>query len=297
MIDKNEDPFGMMTMVNTWMKSMDELWGSMAQQWSTPQEEKKTQRKSDAGTIPRSQAAMAAALKNWQSMAGAMVTPESMAALFKGSNALPEVLLKYAQTAFASLLELQQSMHQRLGRLGNSVEAYKFEDLDENIFRLWTDIYEKEFRQFFQIPQLGLLRTYQEKANQATDQYNLFQSNIAELLRLLSLPFNHTVKVMQEKLSEMTEKGELSDDPQVYYQMWVKVLEGHFMTLFQNSEYVNTLAKTVNSLADFSAARDAVLEDLLSALPVAKRTDLDDMAWELYDVKKRLRKLEKASNQ
>jgi polyhydroxyalkanoate synthesis regulator phasin len=78
--------------------------------------------------------------------------------------------------------------------------------------------------------------------------------------------------------------------------MWVKVLEGHFMTLFQTPEYVETLTRTVNALSEYSAARNAALEDLLSMLPVAKKTEVDDMARELYDLKKRLRKLEKAQN-
>jgi polyhydroxyalkanoate synthesis regulator phasin len=68
------------------------------------------------------------------------------------------------------------------------------------------------------------------------------------------------------------------------------------MTLFQTPEYVDTLTRTVNALADFSAARDSALEDILSLFPVVKRTELDDMARELYDLKKRLRKLEKKIN-
>ena len=82
---------------------------------------------------------------------------------------------------------------------GESTQAYQFQDIDENINRIWTDIYEKEFRQFFQIPQLGLMRTYQEKANQAVDKYNLFQSTLSEFLSLLGLPFTRSVQVMQEK--------------------------------------------------------------------------------------------------
>jgi polyhydroxyalkanoate synthesis regulator phasin len=99
---------------------------------------------------------------------------------------------------------------------------------------------------------------------------------------------------MQEKLGQMAESGELTDDTKVYYNMWVKVLEGHFMTLFQTPEYVDTLSRTVNALADYSDARNAVFEDMLNQLPVATRSDMDDMARELYEVKKRLRKLEKA---
>jgi hypothetical protein len=226
-----------------------------------------------------------------------MASPDSMAAMFKGSGAMPEMLLKLAQTSLGSFVELQQSMVQQLARVGDSVEAYRFEDIDENIFRLWTDIYEREFQRFFQVPQLGLMREYQEKAYQAVDKFNLLQSNLAEFLRMLGLPFSRSMQVMQEKLIELAEKGELSDDTNAYYQMWVKVLEGHFMTLFQTPEYVETLARTVNALADFTAARDAALEDMMGMLPVARKTEMDDMARELYEVKKRLKKLEKKIDQ
>lgn len=293
MNEKPEDPFGMTSMVNTWMKSMGDMWVRMADPQAFTKGQAETDRPAGAGTTPNSQKVMAAALKNWQAMAGAMASPESVASLLKGSGTMPEVLLKLAQTSLGSFLELQQRMIQRIGQLGASVEAYQFQDIDENIFRLWTDIYEKEFRRFFQIPQLGLMRSYQEKALQAADKFNLFQSNLAEFMRLLGMPFNHSLQVMQEKLTKMAENGELSDDTRVYYQMWVKVLEGHFMTLFQTPEYVESLARTLNTLADFSAARDAALEDLIGTLPVASRSDMDDMARELYELKKRLRRLEK----
>ena len=294
MNEKNEDPLGMATMLNTWMKSMGDLWGNMAGQWSAAPGQQSTHTKADNGANTRGQAAVATALKNWQTVAGAMAAPESIASLFKGSGAMPEVLLKLSQNSMGSFMEMQQKMIQRVGRIGESVEAYQFQGIDENMFRAWTDIYLKEFQQFFQIPQLGLMRTYQEKANQVADKYNLFQSTLSEFLSLLGLPFNRSMQVMQEKLGEMAEKGDLSDDTKVYYNMWVKVLEGHFMTLFQTPEYVDTLTRTVNALADFSAARNAALEDLLNMLPVAKKTEMDDMARELYELKKRLRKLEKA---
>lgn len=289
MNEKNEDPLGMTSMVTAWMKSMGDLWGSMAVQWDGAP--------SGKGTTSKAQATLVAALKQWQTMAGAMAAPESMAALFKGSGAMPEVLLKLAQTSMGSMIELQQKMIQRLGRMGESVEAYQFRDIDENMSRVWTDIYKREFQQFFQIPQLGLMRTYQEKLNQAVDKYNLFQSTLSEFLSLLSLPFNRSLQVMQGKLGEMAENEGLTDDTKVYYNMWVKVLEGHFMTLFQTPEYVETLSRTVNALADYSAARNAALEDMLSMLPVARKTEVDDMARELYELKKRLRKLEKAQKQ
>jgi polyhydroxyalkanoate synthesis regulator phasin len=294
MNEKINDPLGMTSMMNSWMKSMGELWGNAAGQWNFAKGAQQTESKPDDASPSKAQAAMAAALKNWQSMAGAMATPESMTALLRGGGAMPEMLLKLAQSSAGSFMDFHQSMIQRMGRMGKSVEAYQFKDIDENLFRAWTDLYQKEFQQFFQIPQLGLMRTYQEKISKLADKYNIYQSTLSEFISLLGMPFNRSMQVMQEKLGQMAENGELTDDTKVYYNMWVKVLEGHFMTLFQTPEYVDTLSRTVNALADYSDARNAVFEDMLNQLPVATRSDMDDMARELYEVKKRLRKLEKA---
>jgi polyhydroxyalkanoate synthesis regulator phasin len=138
-----------------------------------------------------------------------------------------------------------------------------------------------------------LTRTYQEKINAAMDAYNRFQATLAEFLRLLSMPFNRSLAVMQDQMSELAKKGEMPEDAQVYYRNWVKVLEGHFMTLFQTPEYVQTLAKTIASLSEFSQAKDAVVEDMLKSVPGASRTEVDDLAREVYELKKRIRRLEK----
>ena len=47
-----------------------------------------------------------------------MTTPDSVGALLKGSGAMPEILVKLSQTSMDSLMELQQSMIERMGRLG-----------------------------------------------------------------------------------------------------------------------------------------------------------------------------------
>lgn len=301
MTEKTENPIDMTAMVNTWMTSIGKIWEQAIHQWepmaSPKPDPSNEQSESGNGGQSKAQKSMAAALKNWQTMANAIATPESMKALLKGSEAMPEILLKLSHSSTSSFLEMQQKILQRINTVGASTEAYRYDNIDENLFRIWSDIYEKEFRKFFNIPQLGLLRTYQEKANQMADKYNLFQAQLSEFLRLLGLPFNHTLQLMQEELSVMASKGELPEDPQIYYQMWVRMLEGHFMTLFQTTEYVESLGRTISSLADFSASRDAVLEDILSTLPVARKTELDDMARDLYELKKRLRKLEKEQKQ
>ncbi|MBF0411487.1 MAG: hypothetical protein HQK70_02105 [Desulfamplus sp.] len=232
-------------------------------------------------------------MKNWQTMAGAMSSPESMSALFKGVSTIPEMLINITQSTIFSMAEINQKMAESASRMGQSVQAYKFNNIDENIFKAWSEIYEKEFRKFLRIPKLGLTREYQEKLNDMTDKLNICQTNMAEFLRMLSIPFQRSAIVMQDEIDKLAEKGQLSEDPQFYYQMWLKILEGHFMTLFQTSEYVETLTKTVYSMSQFTSAKESVAEDMLKHLPIASRSEMDDMAKELHLLKRDIRNIKK----
>lgn len=98
---------------------------------------------------------------------------------------------------------------------------------------------------------------------------------------------------MQEKIADLAEKGRLPDDSSEYYRMWIKTLEGHFMLLFQTREYTETMAKTISSLSGFSEAKNAVLEDMLKGFPVARKSEMEELAREVYELKKHIRRLEK----
>lgn len=293
--EKKEDPFGFEAMVGGWTDAMNAFWGNLANlTTSAPgQEQAQEQAETDKQAASPNLDAMGKAMKNWQTLAAVMSAPGSVGSLLKSAGAMPEILAQMTQSAMGGLMELQRKAMARADRIGASVEAYRFENLDGDIFHVWTEIYEKEFRQFFHVPQLGLTRAYQEKLNTAVDAYNRFNTTFAEFLHLLSLPFNQAMTVMQDQMGEMAAKGELPEDSQAYYRMWVKLLEGHFTTLFQTPEYGETLGKTITVLTEFSRAKDAVLEDMLQRLPVASRSEMDDLARQVYELKKRIRKLEK----
>ncbi|SLM32337.1 PHA synthase subunit [Desulfamplus magnetovallimortis] len=244
-------------------------------------------------TTKDAMSAMVTAMKNWQTISGAMVSPASISALFKGIGTMPEMLTNFAQSTMNGLGEIHKKLMESASRMGESAEAYKFDNMDENVFHLWAELYEKEFRKFLHIPQLGLAREYQEKVNDMMDKFNQFQNHLAEFFRVLSLPFQRSAVVMQEEVHALSEKGELPEDPKFYYQMWIKILEGHFMTLFQTPEYIETLSKTLSSMSCFSSSREKVLEDMLKSLPVASRSELDDLAREFSQLKRDIRALKK----
>ena len=281
-----------------WTQSMTDMWGGMMRLWFPDGHPAATgdpggKHGRDRGASERVRTSVEAALKNWEALSAAMSAPESMQSLFKGAGAMPEMLAKLAQSSFSGLLEIQQKIVERASHMGDHVDAYAFTDIDENLFRTWTDLYEKEFSRFFQIPKLGLVREYQERITQAMDAYNRHQATTNEFLRLLALPVSRSFGVLQEQVTELAEKGELPEDGRTYYDMWIKVLEGHYMTLFQTPEYVETLARTLSSLSAFQTARDAMVEDMLSGLPVPVQSEIDELYEEVHRLKRRLRVLEK----
>jgi hypothetical protein len=286
--DENRQDF-----LSTWIKTTGGLWENMFRMWSGAATTVKPSTSSAEQPSGLGRSSMDAAVQTWQILSSTFSRPETFESMFKGVGTFPDILVKVAQTSLNGFLEFQNKWFERLGRIGKSTEAYAFEDLDENAFRTWSEIYEKEFRQFFNIPQLGLARFHQEKFNQALDKYNLFQAAMGEFFRLLYLPITKSYNVMQEKMNEMAEAGELPEDSKAYYQMWIKILEGHYMTLFQSPDYVKTLGDVLNTMSDFSVVKNELMQDVMSTLPVSTQKDTDDLYKEIYLLKKRIKTLEK----
>jgi class III poly(R)-hydroxyalkanoic acid synthase PhaE subunit len=278
--------------MQAWLKMSADLWGEMTKFWPS----------SPGPGIPAPTAApsggrfaefLSSTRKAWDAAFKALSEPAATEALLKGLQTAPEISLRFLQTGVEGFLELQRRWAERLKKLDSPLEPYSFKDLDSEFLNRWTDIYKKEFQRFFEVPQLGLTRFYQEKINQSLDKYHLFQASMVEFLNLLSVPLDKSYSVMQEKLVEMTQAGELPEDFKNYYQMWIKILEGHYMTLFQSKQYIETMAKALDALNQFLAARNDVLQDALKLLPISTHRDMDEVNREIYLLKRRIRSLEK----
>jgi len=278
-------------LMTAWMKIATDFWGAMGKLWLTSgQDAVHPERSIPTG---RFQEFWVSSRKLWDAGAKAFSEPGFMEVLQKGFQTVPEISMRLLQTGVGGGVELQKRWADRVQKLSVPTEPYSFSDLDSEFLNRWTDIYKKEFRQFLNIPQLGLTKFFQEKINQTLDKHNLFQAALAEFLQLLSVPMDKSFRVMQEKLAELTQTGELPEDFKHYYQMWIKILEGHYMTLFQSNPYTETMAKTLDALNQFIAARNEVLQDALKLLPVSTYRDMDEINREIYQLKRRIRTLEK----
>ena len=295
MDDKQKDKIGPEFIFTDWIKTSMAFWESMVSMWPTADTAEDTTLDSKQDGKPsRLQKSLESTQKTWKAWSRIISEPETMETIFKGAGELPEILLKIAQTCTSSFVRFQQQWLEKAGKFQKSTQSYTFENLDEDAIKVWTQLYETELRKIFNIPQLGLTRFYQEKMIRSVDKFNIFQSSLTEFLRLLSLPMEKSFQIMQEKLTELADQGDLPEDSKTYYQMWIKILEGHYMTLFQSIEYTKILNKTLHSMSEFSEAKKELLQDtLLYMLPVPTQKEMDELYKEIYLLKKRIKELEK----
>ncbi|WDN90665.1 polyhydroxyalkanoate synthase subunit PhaE [Desulfosarcina sp. BuS5] len=276
-----------------WLNSANEFWGSMGKIWQDSLQTgcaSATQDKSDNGG---NQKGWESAFRMWRLFASVLAEPSFAGTFLKGINAMPDTFLKVAGTGLTGFLQFYQQWQEKAGRMGKNTKAYSFDHLDQEMFTAWKELYEQEIRQFLKIPQFGLLRGYQERFMEGLDDFNIFQSSMGEFIHLLSLPIEKSFNVLQQQLEELEKNGEFPSDPHEIYRLWVKILEGHFMTLFKSSEYGESLARALKDMGLFISAKDNFLHDVLQSLPIPTNKDMDELYKDLYLLKKKVKELDK----
>lgn len=293
MSDDSKSFSGPHNLLSLWLQTASQFWGTMLQSWSGGKTSDAPAPEGESPVKSRSQESLQAVLKTWQTLSSVAADQGAMEAFSHLTHTTPEILQRMVRASWQGWFHLQQQWLERAGRIGQSTQAYSFDRIEEESFKAWTEIYEKEFRQFLHIPQLGLTRVYQEKYYQALDHFNRFQAAFAEYLHVFYLPMDKAFKVLQDEVATMAEEGKLPDDFNTYYRQWIKILEGHYMTLFKSAEYVGVMGKALDTLEEFLQARNSIIQDVLKAMAVPTQSDMDDLYKEIYQLKKKIRKMEK----
>ena len=231
--------------------------------------------------------------KVFQALFANLGKPDNIEEMMKGFDHIPDFLMTVARQSWDGYAELHRRWMERSAKMGQQTKAYQFDDIDQETFRAVRDLYEREFQKFLKVPALGLTRFHQERVNDMIDKHNLFHTALGEFLYMFYVPIEKTGAVMQEKIEEMAEKGEVFDNFKDYYNAWVRMLEGHYMTLLQSPEYTEVLDRTIEHLVRYREAKDAVMYDLLAKLPVPTNRDMDEVYRDLYLLKKKVNELTK----
>jgi polyhydroxyalkanoate synthase subunit PhaE len=269
-----------------WIKWTMDFWDTMAQMGPGP-----------AGGQGSREAAVLEdprllSLNLWQAFFSIMTEPGTVSAVFQGIKAPSEIILRMAQAGWGGYSHLHRQWLEGWQEDGIPAGAGDFENLDQDIFKACSEIYEHDFRQLLNLPQLCLTGPCQERVIRATVAFNQFQAAMAEFIYLLYLPVKKSLRVMGEE-SRPGGRAELPEDFKEYYKRWLKNLEGHYMTLFQSGEYTRTLSHALNALEDFNTAKQNLLSQAQEALGLPTRREMDELYREMHLLQKQVKAMAK----
>jgi len=294
-MDKDETVTDQNAASADWQNLMNDYFNTLFKPWAEMfQPQKGNEGSQTKGRLAES---MQGTARLWQTMLGAMSEPSALDHLQKASEMTPEIALGLAQTCLHGISTIQARAGEWIQKRGTALSSADVQELDRELMKNLAETYEKEFSRYLKLPQIGLNRIYQERLLQAIDKQNTFQLALSDFLHTLYLPIEKSFKDLQEKMIEMAETGSLDEKSKTYYNLWIKLLEGHYMELFKLPEYSDNMAKTLCALNEFVAARQTVINDLLKQANIPTSQDMDDLAKEIYLLKKRVRQLEKEKKQ
>jgi hypothetical protein len=231
-----------------------------------------------------------AALNLWQAFFSLLTEPGTITAVFQGIQAPSKIILRMAQAGWGGYFHLHQQWLAGWQGNGSASGEAGYENLDQDIFKACTEIFEQDFHRFLNLPHLGLADLPQEGVIRATVKFNRYQAAMAEFIYLLFLPVKKSLRAMgAEGVDGGPEKP--LEDFKDYYKRWLKILEGHYMTLFQSAEFIRTLTHTLNALEDFSLAKQKLQSEAMAPLGLPTRREMDDLYREIYLLKKSMKGL------
>ena len=205
------------------------------------------------------------------------------------SGAIPEMALKIMEPLWNQLASFSPPASEERKK--------SFEDISEffrKVSRAWFGSYEEEMRKYLNLPQLGLMRYYQERLNLTVDRFQTFRGRLMDFAHLFYAPIEESVLMMEEEmLSGEGKKAEILEDPRAWYRTWIGKLEKRYLDMLRSPDYIDTLRETLKALYEYRKVRQQFLIDLLQDLPIPTNREMDEVYKDLYRIKKRLKAIER----
>jgi hypothetical protein len=104
---------------------------------------------------------------------------------------------------------------------------------------------------------------------------------------------NKVMDALVENISAKMQNGEEMKDMMALYQEWLNISDKVFVSLFESDEYSKLMAEVSAMQLKLRKDVEGQMEKMMVGIPVATRSEMDEMYKTIYDLKKQVRQLEK----
>jgi len=125
------------------------------------------------------------------------------------------------------------------------------------------------------------------------DRMAIFNIKNAELQYMMYQQGTKVMDKLVENITNKVENGTEINSMTALYQEWLNISDKVYVELFESDDYSKLMAEVSAMQLKLRKEMDLQTEKMLGGLPVATRTEMDELYKVIYELKKEVRQLEK----
>ena len=161
-----------------------------------------------------------------------------------------------------------------------------------NIFHHVFDAYDRSFGRFLHVHAVGRDREKVELYLRAMDDHAVYMTKQAKYQYVMYMTATKAMEKVIERLADKIRAGEVRSFNE-FFDLWLDVNEQEYMRFGKTEEYGLLQGELINSSLAVREHMFKLMELYLYDYPVALRSEMDDLYKTVYQLKKRVRELEK----
>ncbi len=215
---------------------------------------------------------------------------------------MPENVRGYMQQSSGMMQEMMKqwtstgstSMEQMRGMMGNMMPGSS--EMFSTMLNNYNGLYNQMQSAMAPMARMSTPNKYTKNMAEWSDISNRMVQYSIKNAELQYLVYEQGQKVMEEMAHMLTQKvqtGEEITSMMAMYQDWMRISDKTFVKLFESESYSALMAEVGSMQMRLKKDMELQMEGALSTLPVATRSELDELYKTIYDLKKQVRQMEK----
>ncbi len=161
------------------------------------------------------------------------------------------------------------------------------------IFHSTFNAFDNTVGRIFHVPAVGKDREKSELILRCLDDLSVYAAKNTEYQHTIYITGVGAMDKVVEKLAEKITSGEEIKQFDEFFDIWIDTSEQAYYKLFQTEEFAKLQGELLDASLNVKTHFFKVMEIYLSDLPIALRSEMDDLYKTVYDLKKTVKKLEK----
>lgn len=156
--------------------------------------------------------------------------------------------------------------------------------------------FRENFEKLLTLPTLGYTREWQQKWQEGIKRWRAFQTAQQEYSEVLNKISLRSIELLREKAGTFTENSESSTESpktmRAIYDLWVECGEQAYGECVNTEEYIQAHANVINSLMACKYYEQEMTDELLGALNMPTRKELDTFSLRMQQMRRELKILQ-----